>query len=37
MRDIYLYDYIDGIDAGRYRVELYLNGALQQSAEFDVQ
>ncbi|MCB0078563.1 MAG: hypothetical protein KDD73_14210 [Anaerolineales bacterium] len=37
VRDIYLYDYVDGIDAGRWRVELYVNGTLQTSAEFDVQ
>ena len=26
VRDIFMYDYIDGIDVGQWRVELYING-----------
>lgn len=36
-RDVFMYDYIDGIDSGRWRVELYLNGQLQMEAGFTVQ
>ena len=36
VRDIYLYDYIDGIDTGNWRVELWLNGELQASGSFTV-
>lgn len=36
VRDVYLFDYIDGIDPGRWRVELYLNGELVESAQFTV-
>ncbi|MGH2544031.1 MAG: hypothetical protein ACRDIB_14615 [Ardenticatenaceae bacterium] len=36
VRDIFLYDRIDGIDPGQWRVELYLNGELQQTAEYTV-
>ncbi len=36
-RDVFMYDYIDGIDSGRWRVELYLNGELQMEAGFTVQ
>jgi hypothetical protein len=36
VRDIYLYDYIDGIDDGQWRVELYLNGELQIIGNFTV-
>jgi hypothetical protein len=36
VRDIFLFDRIDGIDPGRWRVELYLNGEQQAVAEFTV-
>ncbi len=36
VRDIYLYDYIDGIDDGQWRVELYLNGELQIIGNYTV-
>ncbi len=36
VRDVYLYDYIDGIDSGNYRVELFLNDELQLSQDFTV-
>ncbi len=36
VRDIYLYDYIDGIDIGNWRVELWLNGELQATGTFTV-
>lgn len=35
--DVFMYDYIDGIDSGRWRVELYLNGELQVEGGFTVQ
>lgn len=36
VRDIYLYDYIDGIDPGSWRVELFLNGEQQLIGTFTV-
>jgi hypothetical protein len=36
VRDVFYYDYIDGVDAGTWRVELYLNGVLQWAEEFTV-
>lgn len=36
VRDVFYYDYIDGVDAGRWRVEIYLNGELHLSEEFTV-
>jgi hypothetical protein len=36
VRDIFLFDRIDGIDPGQWRVELYLNGEQQAVAEFTV-
>jgi hypothetical protein len=36
VRDIYLFDYIDGVDDGQWRVELYLNGELQLIGNFTV-
>ncbi|MDQ4076329.1 MAG: hypothetical protein M3220_08785 [Chloroflexota bacterium] len=36
VRDICIYDYVDGIDPGNWRVELYLNGELQLTGEFTV-
>ncbi len=35
--DVFMYDYVDGIDSGRWRVELYLNGELQVENSFTVQ
>jgi len=37
IRDVFMYDYIDGVDSGRWRVELYLNGELQVESGFTVQ
>ncbi len=36
VRDVYLYDYLDGIEQGQWRVDLYLNGELQVSGSFTV-
>jgi hypothetical protein len=36
VRDIYLYDYVDGVDDGQWRVELYLNGELQVIGNYTV-
>jgi hypothetical protein len=36
VQDIFLFDRIDGIDPGQWRVELYLNGEQQAVAEFTV-
>ena len=36
-QDVFMFDYIDGIDVGQWRVELYLNGELQVEGGFTVQ
>ena len=36
VQDIFLFDRIDGIDPGQWRVELYLNGEQQAVGEFTV-
>ena len=36
VRDVFYYDYIDGVDPGTWRVELYLNNELQTSGTFTV-
>lgn len=36
VRDVFLYDYIDGIDVGQWRVEVYLNEEKQVEGTFTV-
>lgn len=37
VREVFLYDYIDGIDPGQWRVEIYLNGVQEMVGTFTVQ
>jgi hypothetical protein len=37
VRDVFLYDYIDGIDAGQWRIEIYLNDVQEMVGTFTVQ
>ncbi len=37
VRDIFMYDYIDGIDVGQWRVELYINGEAPLVGTFTVE